>query len=65
MKESVNAGEYSLVYNPGPGKSYVMEPIGGELNYKLAEKNPLKFYEQVFNQDIKKNTIGADKEFKR
>ena len=40
---------YSQTYCVAPGKTYVIEPIGGELNYNLAEKNPLKFYEQVFN----------------
>lgn len=45
MKSNINKGEYSLVYTPGPNKSYVIEPHGGELNYKIAEKNPLKFYD--------------------
>jgi hypothetical protein len=45
MKSDINKGEYSLVYTTGPEKSYVIEPHGGELNYKIAEKNPLKFYE--------------------
>ena len=44
--------EYSIGYTPGPEKSYIIEPHGGKINYKLAEKNPLKFYDQVMNQDI-------------
>lgn len=35
------------------------------MNYKLAEKNPLKFYDQVFEQDIMKYTVGKDKEKKK
>ena len=50
MKASnVQKGDYSLVYTTSPKKSYIIEPHGGELNYKLAQKNPEKFYEQVFN----------------
>jgi len=45
MKEEINKGEYAIVYTTGDKKSYMIEPHGGELNYKLAEKNPLKFYD--------------------
>ncbi len=31
---------------------YVIEPHGGELNYKLVDRKPEKFYNQVFNQEI-------------
>jgi hypothetical protein len=43
---------YQLTYSTSPGKTYVIEPHGGELNYKLVDRNPEKFYHQVFNQDI-------------
>lgn len=49
--------EYGISYTSQPGKSYVIEPHGGELDYRLAEKNPLKFYDQVFNQDITKHKV--------
>jgi hypothetical protein len=49
MKDNIQRQEYSLTYCPSPGKSYVIEPHGGELKYALAEKNPEKFYDQVFN----------------
>lgn len=45
MKDNIKRGIYSIIYTTAPNKSYVVEPHGGELNYKLAEKNPLKFYE--------------------
>jgi len=45
MKSDIERGDYSLTYVPGPGKSYVIEPIGGELNYNIANKDPLKFYD--------------------
>jgi hypothetical protein len=35
--------QYSLTYCANPQKSYVVEP-GREINYKLVEKDPEKFY---------------------
>ena len=49
FKANIQRGEYSLNYTTAPGKAYVIEPHGGELDYKLHKKNPEKFYEQVFN----------------
>ena len=62
IKDTIPKGDYSLVYNTGPKNSYIIEPHGGQLDYNLAQKNPLKFYEQVFNQDITKHTVGVDKD---
>lgn len=45
MKDNIKRGDYSLEYSTGPNKSYVIEPHGGELDYQMANKNPLKFYE--------------------
>jgi uncharacterized membrane protein YcgQ (UPF0703/DUF1980 family) len=30
------------------------------LNYAIAEKNPEKFYQQVFNQDITKHKVKEE-----
>lgn len=38
---------YDLCYTTEPGKSYVIEPEGGQLNYDLARKDPESFYDQV------------------
>lgn len=62
MAANIDKGEYALTYTPGPGKSYVIEPHDGQLNYRLAEKNPLKFMEQVLAGDVTKHTVGKDKE---
>lgn len=59
MSKNVEKGEYSLTYTTSPGKCYNIEPHGGEINYKLHEKNPDKFYKQVFNQDITKHKVVA------
>lgn len=64
MTNDIDKGDYAFKYTPGPGKSYVIEPHG-QLDYKLAEKNPLKFYEQVFSQDITKHTVAKDKEVQK
>lgn len=45
MANNIQRGDYSLTYTTSPGKSYVIEPHGGELNYNIAEKNPLKFFD--------------------
>lgn len=52
MNENFQRQDYSLTYCSSPGKSYIIEPKGGQLNYKLAEKDILKFYDQVFTQEI-------------
>ena len=61
MKSSIEKGEYAFEYTTQPGKSYVIEPHGGGINYAMAKKDPNKFYEQVFNQDLTKHTVGKDK----
>lgn len=43
-------------YTTAPGKSYVVEAEGGELNYDIAYKNPEKFYSQVMSQNLTKHT---------
>lgn len=62
MKTNIQKGDYAFEYTPGPGKSYVIEPHGGSINYNIARKDPIKFYDQVFNQDLTKHTVGKDKE---
>jgi hypothetical protein len=52
-----NKGEYSLTYITSPGKSAIIQPHKGEINYKLADKNPDKFYSEVFNADVTKHTV--------
>jgi len=46
-----------LTYCSSPGRSYIIEPHGGELNYKLAEKNLNKFFDHVFNQEITQHKL--------
>ena len=41
----------------------MIEPKGGELNYNLAYKNPLKFYDQVMTQDIIQHKVRGSKAF--
>ena len=53
----IRKGEYSQTYCISPGKTYVIEPQGGELPYEMAEKSPSKFYDQVLHQDIKKYVV--------
>lgn len=50
-------GDYSQVYSVEPGKTYVIEPQGGELPYDMVDASPSKFYSQVLNQNIKKCNV--------
>lgn len=45
--------KYRIPYVTDPDKIYVMRPEG-ELNYDLYAKNPKKFYNHVFNQEVEK-----------
>lgn len=44
MHNNIDRQDYSLTYVPSPGKSYIIEPHGGEINYGMHKKNPEKFY---------------------
>lgn len=57
IQNNLQRGEYSQTYCISPGKTYVIEPQGGELPYELAESSPTKFYSQVLNQNIKKCSV--------
>jgi hypothetical protein len=54
--------DYQLTYCPSPDRAYVIEPKGGEIDYDMAYKNPLKFIDQVLAQDIQKHTVRQNKE---
>lgn len=58
LKDTVQLSQnYALTYCSSPGRSYIIEPHGGELNYKLAEKNLNKFFDHVFNQEITQHKL--------
>ena len=54
----VKTQAYTLTYVASPDKTYVIEPKGGEIDYELAHKNPLKFYDNVMNQDIQEHSCA-------
>jgi hypothetical protein len=56
-----NKQAYKLHYTSSPTKSYVIEPKGGEINYDLAYKNPVKFYDQVMKQEITQHKVQKNK----
>jgi hypothetical protein len=47
LRSEKNPYQYELEYTTEPGKSYIVAPEGGQLNYNLARKNPVGFYDQV------------------
>ena len=54
----INMRDYSLTYTVDPKRTYVIQPREGEINYDIAEKNPLKFYDKVMNQDVLEHKIA-------
>lgn len=52
--------DYQLCYVASPTKTYVIEPKGGEINYDLAHKDPLKFYNKVMTQDIREHSATKE-----
>jgi hypothetical protein len=48
---------YGLFYTSSPGKSYIIEPKGGELNYNQAYTDPLGFYNRVMTQDVVQHKV--------
>lgn len=53
--------EYALHYTTEPGKSYVIEPKEGEINYDLAYKNPRAFYNEVMTQEVTEHKVYSPK----
>lgn len=54
LYQKVKSGElsmqdYSLTYVVDPKKTYVIQPKEGEINYDMAQKSPLKFYDKVMS----------------
>lgn len=37
----------------------MIQPKEGEINYDVAQKSPLKFYDTVMNQDVLEHKIAA------
>lgn len=40
----------------------MIQPKEGEINYDLAHKNPLKFYDKVMQQDITEHKVQKSKQ---
>ena len=53
--------DYGMTYCPTPDKAYVIEPHKGQIDYDLAERNPLKFVDQVIKEDITKHKLAKNK----
>lgn len=50
--------EYNQTYIVDPKRTFVIEPKGGEINYSVAYKDPLKFYDNVMKQEIVEHKIS-------
>ena len=47
-----NEQPYTISYHTGTKNSYIVEPKNGKANYEVAEIDPLKFYDELFDQPI-------------
>jgi hypothetical protein len=56
--------EYGQFYS-SPGKSYIIEPHKGEINYNLAKKDLNKFYEKVFNEEVTSHKVKNESPLRR
>lgn len=45
---------YSIKYVSSPGKSYLVNPVDGEIDYSDAYKHYDRFYDRVANQKVVK-----------
>lgn len=58
LSKNLQKGDsYSLTYVTDPKKTYVIQPKEGEINYDLAKKNPLKFYDKVMKQKVTEHKV--------
>ena len=64
LDKKVTKTEYGITYTTAPGKTCLIEPHGGAIDYDLAKKNPNAFYDNVFNQDLTKHRVISKKEKK-
>ena len=48
---------YSIKYVASPAKSYLVNPVEGEIDYSDAHKNFNKFYNRVSQQTIVKHRM--------
>ena len=48
---------YGITYTVDPDRTFVVQPKEGELNYELAHKNPLRFYDKVMSQDVVEHKV--------
>ena len=54
----ISMKDYSITYVVDPKKAYVVQPKEGEIDYSMAEKNPVKFIDKVLSQDVLEHKIA-------
>ena len=54
-----------MTYTVDPHRTFVIQPKEGEINYDLAEKSPLKFYDKVMSQDVVEHKVAAKQSERR
>lgn len=52
---------YTISYHTGTKNSYIVEPKNGSANYDMVEQDPLKFYDELFEQPITLTRVSQGK----
>lgn len=59
FKNNVKYNEgYQLAYTSTPGKSYIVKPHEGELDYDLYASSPKKFFNQLCTQEVTRHQVS-------
>jgi hypothetical protein len=64
FKQNIERTSNSHFYS-SPGKSFVIEPKKGEIDYKLAKKDLNKFYEKVFSEEVTQHKVKNESPLRR
>ena len=65
LKGVSSPDKYSIKYNTGLDHSYIIEPHLGEMDYGMAEVDPLKFFDVLFQQPITQHKVSRDKKIQQ
>jgi hypothetical protein len=64
LSKNLHKGDkYSLTYVCDPKKTFVIQPREGEIDYDMAEAQPVEFYKKVMKQKVTEHKVARAKTF--
>ena len=64
LSKNLHKGDkYSLTYVCDPKKTFVIQPKEGEIDYDMAEAQPVEFYKKVMKQKVTEHKVARAKTF--